>query len=129
NRVQQATQVLVANEAEAQQHKRSQTSLAAQANQHQQSSKIKILIVDDEASNIKVLQELFAKSGYQMLIAYNGISALELLQNHRDVSLVLLDVMMPGISGYEVCKRIRENYPIYKLPIVLLTVRNSSADV
>jgi len=96
---------------------------------NQSASKIKILIVDDEASNIKVLQELFARSGYQMLIAYNGISALELLQNHRDVSLVLLDVMMPGISGYEVCKRIRENYPIYKLPIVLLTVRNSSADV
>lgn len=90
---------------------------------------VKLLLVDDDSSNIKVLQELFAPSRYRLLVAYNGTSALELMESHRDLSLVLLDVMMPGISGYEVCKRIRAEYPIYRLPVLLLTVRHSSADV
>ncbi len=89
----------------------------------------KILLVDDDASNIKVLEELFASSRYQILVAYNGTDALELIETHRDLSLVLLDVMMPGISGYEVCRRIRAQYPLYKLPVLLLTVRHSAADV
>jgi two-component system sensor histidine kinase ChiS len=92
-------------------------------------SEVKILLVDDDSSNIKVLQELLAPSRYHLLVAYNGASALELIESHRDLSLVLLDVMMPGISGYEVCKRIRAEYPIYQLPVLLLTVRHSSADV
>ncbi|WP_217593541.1 ATP-binding protein [Cohnella sp. GbtcB17] len=95
-----------------------------------QSGKAKILLVDDDASNIKVLQEWFTFSGYHMLTAYNGADALQLIQEHRgDLSLVLLDVMMPELSGYEVCRRIRAEYPLYKLPVLLLTVRNSPADV
>ncbi|MFF2092388.1 ATP-binding protein [Paenibacillus sp. NPDC058174] len=91
---------------------------------------VKILLVDDDASNIKVLQELFAPSRYHILVAYNGADALKLIQQHRDaLSLVLLDVMMPEISGYEVCRRIREENPLYKLPVLLLTVRNSPADI
>ncbi|WP_188890158.1 hybrid sensor histidine kinase/response regulator [Paenibacillus radicis (ex Gao et al. 2016)] len=96
----------------------------------EQSGKVKILLVDDDASNIKVLQELFAPSRYHILVAYNGTDALKLVQQHRDdLSLVLLDVMMPEISGYEVCRRIREENPLYKLPVLLLTVRNSPADI
>lgn len=94
-----------------------------------QTRKMKILLVDDEVSNIKVLQELFVAEQYETFIAYNGTSALKLLQDHRDISLVLLDVMMPGMSGYEVCKQIRAEYPIYQLPILLLTVRYSPADI
>ncbi|WP_052350737.1 ATP-binding protein [Paenibacillus gorillae] len=96
----------------------------------EQSGKVKILLVDDDASNIKVLQELFPSSRYHVLVAYNGTDALNLIQQHRsDLSLVLLDVMMPGLSGYEVCRRIREDNPLYKLPVLLLTVRNSPADI
>lgn len=102
---------------------------AAYAQPPEQTGKIKILLVDDEASNIKVLRELFASSRYYILVAYNGTRALELLQANKDVSIVLLDVMMPGLSGYEVCRRIREEYPIYKLPVLLLTVRHSPDDV
>ncbi|WP_182302665.1 hybrid sensor histidine kinase/response regulator [Cohnella cholangitidis] len=92
--------------------------------------KVKILLVDDDASNIKVLQELFASSRYRVLAAYNGADALKLIQRHRDdLSLVLLDVMMPELSGYEVCRRIREENPLYKLPVLLLTVRSSPADI
>lgn len=90
---------------------------------------IKILLVDDEPSNIKVLQELFHGDAYETLVAYNGAQALELLQAHTDVALVLLDVMMPGMSGYEVSERIRQLHPIYQLPILLLTVRQSPADI
>lgn len=96
---------------------------------HVPKHRIKILLVDDEASNIKVLQELLADEKYETLVAYNGSNALKVLQEHRDISLVLLDVMMPGISGYEVCKQIRKEYPIYQLPILLLTVRYSSVDI
>ncbi len=94
------------------------------------SPKMKILLVDDDASNIKVLRELFALSRYHVLVAYNGADALKLIQEHRgDLSLVLLDVMMPELSGYEVCRRIREEHPLYKLPVILLTVRSSPADI
>ncbi|WP_379199497.1 ATP-binding protein [Paenibacillus sp. GCM10012306] len=96
----------------------------------EQSGKVKILLVDDDSSNIKVLQELFPSSRYHVLTAYNGADALKLIQQHRDdLSLVLLDVMMPELSGYEVCRRIREENPLYKLPVLLLTVRNSPADI
>ncbi|WP_164472855.1 ATP-binding protein [Cohnella candidum] len=96
----------------------------------ERSGEVKILLVDDDASNIKVLQELLAPSRYQVLVAYNGADALRLIQQHHsDLSLVLLDVMMPEMSGYEVCRRIRDEHPIYKLPVLLLTVRNSPADI
>lgn len=90
---------------------------------------LKILIVDDETSNIKVLQEIFYEEQYKTLIAYNGEKALELVKRHRDISIVLLDVMMPGLSGYEVCRRIRQEHPLYELPILLLTIRNTPEDI
>lgn len=91
--------------------------------------KLKILIVDDEASNIRVLQEIFYEEHYETLVAYNGFKALELINSHNDITIVLLDVMMPGLSGYEVCKVIRQDYRLFELPILLLTVRNTPEDV
>ncbi|NQX71771.1 response regulator [Paenibacillus alba] len=108
--------------------------LTRKEDQYQQAAErtgeVKILLVDDDSSNIKVLQELFVSSRYHVLTASNGAAALKLIQQHRsDLSLVLLDVMMPEISGYEVCRRIREENPLHKLPVLLLTVRNSPADI
>lgn len=91
--------------------------------------KQKILLVDDEPSNIRVLKEIFHEEYYETLVAYNGTKALELVKLHKDISLVLLDVMMPELSGYEVCRRIRENYTSFELPILLLTVRNTPEDI
>lgn len=91
--------------------------------------KVKILIVDDEPSNIRVLKEIFYEEKYETLTAYNGVKALDLIKGHKDISIVLLDVMMPGLSGYEVCRKIRQEYPVYELPILLLTVRNTPEDI
>ncbi|WP_276355741.1 ATP-binding protein [Cohnella caldifontis] len=108
----------------------SQAGEEVSPHEEEQSGKLKILLVDDDFSNIKVLQELFVSSRYRVLVAYNGADALKLIQQHRDdLSLVLLDVMMPELSGYEVCRRIREENPLYKLPVLLLTVRNSPSDI
>ena len=109
---------------------RTSTTEAPSLDEAERFGKVKILLVDDDSSNIKVLQEWFASSRYHVLKAYNGMDALKLIQQHRDdLSLVLLDVMMPELSGYEVCRRIREENPLYKLPVLLLTVRNSPADI
>ncbi|WP_158602433.1 hybrid sensor histidine kinase/response regulator [Cohnella endophytica] len=108
----------------------SSTTEEASPHAADRSGEVKILLVDDDPSNIKVLQELFASSRYHVLVAYNGADALKLIQQHRgELSLVLLDVMMPELSGYEVCRRIREENPLYELPVLLLTVRNSPADI
>ncbi|OOM79043.1 sensory/regulatory protein RpfC [Clostridium puniceum] len=90
---------------------------------------VKILIVDDESLNIKALQEIFDENYYETIVAYNGMQALELIKKHKDIEIVLLDVMMPGISGYEVCKRIRQEYKMFEIPILLLTVRNTPEDI
>jgi signal transduction histidine kinase len=92
-------------------------------------TKYKILVVDDEPSNIKVLVDIFREEYYEILVAYNGEKALELIEVHKDISLVLLDVMLPDLSGYEVCRRIRTKYTLFELPILLLTVRNTPEDI
>lgn len=97
--------------------------------QNGSTQKVKLLLVDDSVSNIKVLQEIFRHKDYETLVAYNGISALDLIKTHKDISLVLLDVMMPGLTGYEVCKEIRKKYQLYELPVLLLTVRNYPEDI
>ncbi|SFR54628.1 Signal transduction histidine kinase [Robiginitalea myxolifaciens] len=89
----------------------------------------KILIVDDEAVNRKVLENYLKLSKYKVLQAVNGPEALGILQRHPDVSLVLLDVMMPGMSGFQVCEAIRKKRPPGDLPIVLLTARNRVSDL
>lgn len=88
-----------------------------------------ILLVDDEVSNIKVLTNIFSGEAYETFTAFNGQQALEVLNENRGVSLVLLDVMMPGISGFEVCKRIRETHSLFELPILMLTVRSTPEDI
>jgi adenylate cyclase len=80
----------------------------------------KILVVDDTPANVKLFSDLLLVKGYRVCIATNGEEALALLSKEKP-DLVLLDVMMPGISGYEVCKRIRENPETALLPVVMCT--------
>lgn len=89
----------------------------------------KILAVDDEPTNLKVLKSLLEGEGYGVLTASNGLDALEMLKDQNDIDLVLMDVMMPGMSGYEACRRIRKDYSLYDLPLLLLTVRNAPEDI
>jgi class 3 adenylate cyclase len=80
----------------------------------------KILVVDDTPQNVKLLCDLLAVKGYRVCSAASGEEALAQVEKERP-DLVLLDVMMPGISGYDVCRRIRENPATSLLPVVMCT--------
>ena len=90
---------------------------------------IKILIVDDEVINRKVLHNHLSFAGYEISEVSNGTQALSVLEKEKDFDLILLDIMMPGISGYEVCQRIREEHLPNDLPIILLTAKNRISDL
>lgn len=88
-----------------------------------------ILAVDDEPVNLQVLENQLSLHNYKVLKAANGEDALAVLENNEDIDLVLLDVMMPKVSGYDVCKKIRESKTAYELPIIMLTAKSSSDDI
>ena len=80
----------------------------------------RILVVDDTPANVKLLSDLLSVKGYQVSTAVNGEQALDKVAKEKP-DLVLLDVMMPGMSGYDVCKRIRANPETALLPVVMCT--------
>src|SRR5215207_11764502 len=80
----------------------------------------KILVVDDIPQNVKLLVDLLTLKGYAVVTAISGEEALAKVASEKP-DLVLLDVMMPGMSGYDVCRRIRENPATALLPVVLCT--------
>lgn len=90
------------------------------------SSKQKILIVDDEPLNIKVLTEIL-KSEYEIHFATNGPDALETAFSDTP-DLVLLDIMMPGMDGYEVCNKLTESQNTNKIPIIFITAKSEDSD-
>ena len=80
----------------------------------------KILVVDDTANNVKLLKDLLTMRGYAVVTASSGLEGLEQIEKERP-DLVLLDVMMPGMNGYDVCRRIRENPATGVLPVMMVT--------
>src|SRR5947208_11260041 len=80
----------------------------------------KILVVDDVAVNVKLLADLLGVKGYAVVTAASGAEALEKIDKEQP-ALVLLDVMMPGMSGYDVCRKIRQNAATAMLPVVMVT--------
>jgi diguanylate cyclase (GGDEF)-like protein len=86
----------------------------------------RILVVDDQTVNIRVIHELF-KDECEVLIALSGAQAITQCQEHRP-DLVLLDVMMPGIDGHEVCRRLKADPDNQLLPIIFLTAQHEEAD-
>ena len=93
------------------------------------SGELKILIVDDEPVNIQVLINNLSVLKYEVTQATNGFEALEIIENGFRPDLILLDVMMPRMSGYEVCQILREKFPAIELPIVMLTAKNQVTDL
>ena len=87
-----------------------------------------VLIVDDEPVNLEVLEQHFRDEPYRIVRAGNGRQALSWI-GRQSFDLVVLDLMMPDISGYEVCRAIRERYTLLELPVLILTVRNRPADI
>jgi two-component system sensor histidine kinase ChiS len=88
-----------------------------------------ILIVDDEPINLQVLQNQLSMENYSITQAESGMQALEFINSDNKFDLVLLDIMMPKMSGYEVCLKIREKFPASRLPIVMLTAKNRVSDL
>ncbi len=86
-----------------------------------------ILIVDDTPSNIHVLAQTL-QSDYRIKIAPNGSIALALARLPEKPDLILLDVVMPGIDGYEVCKRLKEGETTKKIPVIFVTARDKTGD-
>ena len=87
----------------------------------------RILMVDDEPANLQVLREALVGLGHQLLVARSGESALELAARARP-HLVLLDIMMPGIDGYETCRRLRELPETRDSKIVMVTAKAMAAE-
>lgn len=94
----------------------------------QQEYKNNILIVDDDLINRRVIASYLSISGYNVIEANCAEDAFKIIAS-ESVDLVLLDIMMPRISGYEACKIIRETYPAHELPIILLTARSQMNDL
>lgn len=90
---------------------------------------ISILIVDDEPVNLQVLQNHLSMEGYKVTKANSGSKAMKILQSGDLFDLVVLDIMMPGMSGYEVCQKLRKVYPPSDLPVVLLTAKDRVGDL
>ena len=88
----------------------------------------KILIADDEPNIVTALEFLLQRNGYEVLIARNGNAALKLVEEHKP-DLVLLDVMMPVKSGYEVCQRMREHAEWRHIKIVMLTAKGREVEM
>ena len=90
-------------------------------------AKARILVVDDSPDNLELLQGLLHEH-YDLLLANDGASALALAASEMRPDLILLDVMMPGIDGYEVCQRLKVNPLTQSIPVVFLTARTDEAD-
>jgi signal transduction histidine kinase/CheY-like chemotaxis protein len=93
------------------------------------SEPVTLLAVDDQTSNLQVLTNLFSSPSCRILTATDGQEALQLLKLHPEISLVLLDVTMPRMSGYEVCRQIRKQYPLIELPVIMLTARSGPEEL
>jgi two-component system, sensor histidine kinase and response regulator len=89
--------------------------------------KATILIVDDTPTNITLLTELL-KGQYRLRVATNGIKALDALGAGEPPDLVLLDIMMPEMDGYEVCRRMKENDAVKDVPVIFLSALNETMD-
>ena len=86
-----------------------------------------ILVVDDMTTTLLLLHDLL-KDTYEVKIAKSGTKALEILESPNDIDLILLDIEMPDINGYDVCKRIKNNETIKNIPVIFVTARNSEED-
>ncbi|WP_224412995.1 SpoIIE family protein phosphatase [Oscillatoria salina] len=91
--------------------------------------KIKILIVDDEPVNLQVLLNHLSLANYNVTEANNGEEALSAIENGFKPDLILLDVMMPKMTGYEVTEKLRQRFSASELPILLLTAKNQIQDL
>ena len=87
--------------------------------------KIKILVVDDESRMRKLVKDFLSKSGYEVLEAGDGEEAVDIFFKDKEIALIILDVMMPKMDGWQVCREIRQ---YSKVPIIMLTAKSDERD-
>ncbi|MCD7921274.1 MAG: response regulator transcription factor [Clostridiales bacterium] len=87
--------------------------------------KVKILVVDDESRMRKLVRDFLVKKEFEVFEASNGEEALDIFYEEKNIALLILDVMMPKMNGWEVCREIRENS---KVPIIMLTAKGDESD-
>ncbi|CUX45049.1 response regulator transcription factor [Clostridium sp. C105KSO13] len=85
----------------------------------------KILVVDDESRMRKLVRDFLTREGYVVLEAGDGMEAMDLFYADKDIALIILDVMMPKMDGWQVCREIREHS---KVPVIMLTARSEERD-
>ncbi len=86
---------------------------------------IKVLVVDDESRMRKLVKDFLTREGYEVLEAADGAEALDIFYEDKDISLLILDIMMPNVDGLEVVKEVRESS---KVPIIMLTAKGDERD-
>ena len=87
--------------------------------------KITVLIADDEPRITELISDFLYANGYNIQVAYDGEAALQLYKEHKEINVVILDIMMPEMDGWQVCREIRK---ISNVPIMLLTARSEEFD-
>lgn len=87
--------------------------------------KLKILVVDDESRMRKLVKDFLEREGFQVLEAGDGLEALDIFYEQKEISLIILDVMMPKMDGWQTCREIRKES---KVPIIMLTARGDERD-
>ena len=87
--------------------------------------RLKILVVDDEARMRKLVKDFLVKSNYEVVEAEDGSQALDIFFGQKDIALIILDVMMPKMDGWEVCREVRQ---YSKVPIIMLTAKSDERD-
>ena len=87
--------------------------------------KLKILVVDDESRMRKLVRDFLVKNNFEVVEAEDGEQALDIFYADKDIALIILDVMMPKMNGWEVCREIRESS---KVPIIMLTAKDDESD-
>ena len=87
--------------------------------------KIKILVVDDESRRRKLVRDFLDRDGFEVLEAGDGMEAMEIFYEEKEIALIILDVMMPKMDGWQVCREVRQSS---KVPIIMLTARSEERD-
>ena len=87
-----------------------------------------ILLVDDDMRNVFALSSVLEEKSMKVIIARNGLEAIEKLKNNNQVDLILMDIMMPQMDGYEAMREIRKRRKYAKLPIIALTAKAMKGD-
>jgi DNA-binding response OmpR family regulator len=92
------------------------------------SEDVSILVIDDNQENLKVVSGFLKEKGYKIALALDGNNALKVLEENK-IDLILLDIMMPVMDGFEVCQKIKENEELKDIPIIFLTAKADTDDI